>query len=108
MRKTSASTGAIFLASKRSGIGLLQVRMAGCGSRADISIDGGAAEGLAGSWASSDTPLAGVVGEAAGLALDCCLLPCQLKRPERFLVSGTGLGDRRSGRKANGRRAYAS
>lgn len=42
--RTSAAAGTSFLAIRRRGTGLLQVRIEGCGRRADISIDGARGE----------------------------------------------------------------
>ena len=79
---------------RRSGIGWLQVMMAGCGSRADISIDGG----TSGSVVSIPSGVVGAVDDPALL-----LPPQPLKKEDRFFVPMFGLGVR--GRNVKGRLA---
>ena len=98
VRKISASDPASFFAMRRSGIGWLQVMMAGCGSRADISIDGGTSGSVA-SFPSAVVVV--VVGAEDDPAL---LLPVHpLKKEARFLEDAFVLGLR--GRNAKGRLA---
>mgnify|MGYP007126123237 CR=1 FL=1 len=94
VRKTSVSDPASFFAIRRSGIGWLQVMMAGCGSRADISIDGG----TSGSVVSFPSAVVGAEDDPA------LLLPVHpLKKEDRFFAGAFDLGLR--GRNVNGRLA---
>lgn len=98
-RYTSPLLGASFLAISRSGIDLLHVRIAGCGRRADISIEGGVAK-----LASADEDgFEGPPTEGGGCGV--VLLP---KNEVRFLVDGGAVEGGVRGAKANGRLAYAS
>jgi hypothetical protein len=87
-------------------MGLLQVRMAGCGRRADISMEGGVAEGLSeGDGGPFDMASAGEWRLCAPFAGDGESLN-MLKKEERFGWSGAGL--RLLAWKVKGRLAYAS
>jgi hypothetical protein len=113
MRKISASTAASFLASSRRGIGLLHVRMAGWGIRADISISGpmsGDTDPGEGCTSSFPSAVGAVMVGDCSAPLDWReeWPPVQLNSEGRFLTSGRGLGSRLRGRKVKGRLAYAS